>query len=80
MSEFLVSSTTTAAGFSVPGTSTISDVGSPSAQLPTQLTGINKKSSTRALSKVDAKKLRKEHRAKQVINCLLLTSHDLLLL
>ena len=81
MSEFLASSTTTAAGFSIPGTSTISDTASPSAQLPTQsTTGINKKSSTRGLSKVEAKRLRKEQGVKQVINCLLLTPHDLSLL
>ena len=66
--EFPPSTATTAAGISVPGTSNISDVGSPSAQLPTQSTAIQKKGSTKALSKMEAKRLRKEQRAKQVIN------------
>ena len=68
MSEFLPSTATTAAGISVPGTSAISDVGSPSAQLPTQSAAIHKKGSIKGLSKVEAKRLRKEQRAKQVIS------------
>ena len=64
------SSTTTAAGVSVPGTSAISDIGSPSAQLPVQSTGIDKKASVKRLSKVETKRLRKEQRAKQVISTL----------
>lgn len=68
VSEFLPSTATTAAGISVPGTSAISDVRSPSAQLLTQSTGIHKKGSTKRLSKMEAKRLRKEQRAKQVIS------------
>ena len=63
----LPSATTTAAGISVPGTSTISDTGSPSAQLPTQPTTMQRKrSSVKGLSKMEVKRLRKEQRAKQV--------------
>lgn len=68
ISELLPSATTTAAGVSVPGTSTISDAGSPSAQPPAQSTAIRRKSSVKGLSKMEAKRLRKEQRAKQVID------------
>lgn len=64
----LPSTATTIGGASVPGTSTTSDITSPAAtaQLPAVNAAISKKGSSKALSKMEAKRLKRELRARQV--------------
>jgi len=64
------STATTIGGASIPGTSTTSDITSPVAtggQFPMLATTVDKKASSKALSKMEAKRLKRELRARQVV-------------